>query len=179
MPKREVLGASLVLLALTLSACGGGSAPNPNPGPNPSPNPNPNPTPGSGITARLAACPVVNNSSDPAASACLAGTYAGKTLSGADCSLTVRADGGYDYASPTLSYTFAASAQSIRIFGHNAIQGAQQVIWLIDDPMTANEPKELDFEARWGTGMTPKLEIQAMKHLTGGGSVSSTCTLNL
>ncbi|MBZ9749406.1 hypothetical protein K7W42_00880 [Deinococcus sp. HMF7604] len=163
---------------LLLAACGGGGTGTPTP--NPIPTPNPNPNPGSAVTTRLATCPVVSNSSDPAASACLAGTYAGKTLSGADCSLTVRADGSYDYASPTLSYTSAPTAQSIRVFSHSDPQNTHQVIWLISDPMSANEPKELDFEARWGAYIqSPKLEIEATKHLAGGGRVSSACTLTL
>lgn len=168
---------TLTLLALTctaaLTACGGG-------GGTPAPNPGPNPTPGSGITARLGACPVVDQKADPAASACLAGTYSGKTLSGADCSLTVQADGGYVYASPTLSYTYRPTDRTGRVFGHSSIGSTHQIIWLIFDPIAADEPKELDFQAVWGTGISaPKLEIEATRHLAGGGSVSSTCTLGL
>lgn len=168
----------LTLTATALTACGGGgSAPNPGPGPNP--NPGPTPGPGSAITTRLAACPVVNNSSDPAASACLAGTYSGKTLSGGDCSLAVQANGSYTYTSGALSYTYTPTPQSIRVFGHSSLSGGHQVIWLISDSTSANEARDLDFLARWGSGLTPKLEISATKYLAGGGSVSSTCTLSL
>ncbi|MFC4452324.1 hypothetical protein [Deinococcus sonorensis] len=159
------------LLPVLLAACGGGGSPT---------TPPPGTGQGSALTTRLGACAVVNQSADPAASSCLTGAYTGKTLSGAECSLTVRADGGYDYVSPTLTYTFTATAQATRVFGHNSIEGSHQVIWLINDPMTANEPKELNFEARWGANIAaPKLEIEAMKHLNGGGSVSSTCNVPL
>lgn len=161
-----------LLLPLLLAACGGGGTS--------TPSPTPTPTPGNAITTRLAACPVVNTSSDPAASSCLAGTYAGKTLGGAACSLTVAADGSYTFASPTLTYSFTPTPQAIRVFGHQTLPDLNQVIWLIDDPLTATEPKELDFHATWGRNApSVKLDIQGTKRLAGGGSTSVTCTVPL
>ncbi|GGR83398.1 hypothetical protein [Deinococcus sedimenti] len=162
----------VLTLPILLAACGGT--------PSPSPNPAPTPTPGNAITTRLAACPVVNTSSDPAASSCLAGTYTGTTLSGSACSLTVAADGAYTFTSPTLTYSFTPTAQAIRVFGHQTLPDLHQVIWLIDDSVTATEPKELDFHATWGRGApSVKLDIQGTKHLAGGGSTSVTCTVPL
>ncbi|MHA0041083.1 hypothetical protein [Deinococcus sp. PEB2-63] len=161
-----------LLLPLLLAACGGGGTS--------TPSPTPTPTQGNAITTRLAACPVVNASSDPAASSCLAGTYAGQTLSGAACALTVAADGAYTFTSPTLTYSFTPTPQAIRVFGRQALPDLNQVIWLIDDPLTATEPKELDFHATWGRGApSVKLDIQGTKRLAGGGSTSVACTVPL
>lgn len=159
-------------LALLLAACGGGGAPNPSP----NPNPNPNPNPGSALITRLAACPVVGNTSDPTASACLAGAYTGKTLSGAACTLTVRADGGYDYASAALTTTYAPTTRTIRVFDYTRVSGLNQVGWLMGDPISAGETHDLKFFARWGTGITtPGVEIEVTKRPAAGGSLSSTC----
>lgn len=160
-----------LFLPLLLAACGRSGTTS---------TPSPTPTPGNAITTRLAACPVVNTSSDPAASSCLAGTYAGQTLSGAACALTVAADGAYTFTSPTLTYSFTPTTQAIRVFGRQALPDLNQVIWLIDDPLTATEPKELDFHATWGRGApSVKLDIQGTKRLAGGGSTSVTCTVPL
>ncbi|WP_295817306.1 hypothetical protein [uncultured Deinococcus sp.] len=155
-----------LLLPLVLAACGGGAAPNPNP--------NPNPTPVNQIRARIVACPLVNQSSDPTASACLAGTYTGKTLSGADCSLVVQANGNYTFTSPALSTTYVTSDRTIRVFGHQNVGGMHQVIWLIGDPIQSGDSYDLDFKYADGLGRT--LEIEATKRPAAGGTLSSTCT---
>ncbi len=84
------------LLSAALVACGGGS-------PTPGPRPDPKPDPGNTIRARLVACPVVDLSSDAAASACLAGTYVSKTAGNAECKLVIEASGNYQFTSPALS----------------------------------------------------------------------------
>lgn len=132
---------------------------------------------GSGsIITRLSACTPVSTSSDPAASACLAGTYSGKTIDNKDCSLTVRADGSYDYASPTLNYTFTPTSSSIRVFDYMRVQGFNQLAWAIGKGVTTGTVYDLNFTARWGTGVNnPALEIKTTKDVT----TSSSCLVPL
>lgn len=152
-----LLGASI------LTACGGGGSGG-----------NPNPGGGNAIRDRLVACPLVMQSSDPAASACLAGTYTGKTLSNETCSLVVEASGNYQFTSAALSYAYSATTKSIRVFGHQNVGGLHQVIWLISDPIQAADSFDLNFH--YADGLGKKLEIEATKRPASGGSVSSTCT---
>lgn len=129
-----------------------------------------------GIITRLSGCTPVNQSSDPAASACLAGTYSGKTISNQTCSLTVRADGGYDYASPTLNYTYMPTSKTIRVFGYNSLSGFNQIVWIISDSVQTTAMYDLNFTARWGTSTgNPPVEIKATKDIT----TSSTCLVPL
>lgn len=131
---------------------------------------------GGGLITRLSACTPVNTSSDPAASACLAGAYSGKTIDAKDCSLTVRADGSYDYASPSLNYTYTPNAKTIRVFGYSALSGFNQIGWIISDAVQTTTMYELNFNARWGTGTgNPPVEIKATKDIT----TSSTCLVPL
>lgn len=128
---------------------------------------------GGSLLTRLSACTPVSMSSDPAASACLAGVYSGKTIDNKDCALTIKVGGGYDYASPTLNYTYPPTANTIRIFDYMRVQGFHQLGWSIGDPIQTTSYK-LDFTARWGTGINnPTLEIKAEKK--DAGTVSSTC----
>lgn len=128
-----------------------------------------------GLITRLSACTPVSMSSDPAASACLAGAYSGKTIDNKACSLTVRAGGSYDYASPTLNYTYAPTAQSIRIFDYMRVQGFNQLSWSISDSIQTTM-YDLNFTARWGTGVsTPTLEIKATKDI----ATSANCLVPL
>ena len=127
------------LLSAALVACGGG-------------NPNPNPQPGNQIRARLVACSVISQSSDPTASACLAGTYTGKTPANADCKLVIEASGNYQFTSPALSYSYVATANSIRVFEHQNAGGQHQLIWLINDPVQRGDAFNLMFSYADGLG---------------------------
>lgn len=165
---RSLLAALLGGLALT--ACSSGGAPTP---------PSGGVTTGDAVVrARLANCAVVTNSADPAASDCLVGTYAGRTLSGDACSLEVRANGAYDYRAPNLTYTYTPTARTLRVFGHHAVGGDHQVVWLISDPIQASDAFDLDFQAVFGPNadaLGKKIEVKAEKITDGGGRVSSTC----
>ena len=160
------------LLSAALVACGGG-----NPTPNPDPKPNPNPNPGNAMRARLVACPVVDQSSDAAASACLAGTYVGKTPTNAECKLVIEASGNYQFTSPSLSYTYTATANSIRVFGHQNAGGLHQVIWLINDPVQRGDAFNL--KLNYADGLGKKLEMEGTRRTEAGGSVSATCMTTL
>lgn len=157
-------------LSAALVACGGGSS-------TPGPKPDPRPDPGNAMRARLVACPVVDQSSDAAASACLAGTYVGKTLTDAECKLVIEASGSYQFTSPSLSYIYTATANSIRVFGHQNAGGLHQVIWLINDPVQRGDAFNLSF--RYADGLGKKLEMEGTRRTEAGGSVSATCTATL
>ena len=92
------------------------------------------PTPASPLAAKLAACPVVQTSEDPAASACLEGTYEGETLAGEACTLVVRAGGAYDFASPALVVSSAPQDRTIRVFSH-AERSARTVAWRLAEAL--------------------------------------------
>ncbi|MBZ9712967.1 hypothetical protein [Deinococcus multiflagellatus] len=176
---RHTLLTTAALLPLLLAACtGGGGAPAPTPGP--TPNPTPAPGPGSALTTRLAACPQVMNSSDPAATACLAGTYSGKTLANAACTVTIRADGSYDFDTPTLKYTHAPAASAIRIFTHQVSVGpTHTLIWLMSDSASANPAYEMDFKAQFGTyAQPPQVTIEGTQRI-GNAQTSASCVLPL
>lgn len=133
------------------------------------------------LVSQLSACPSVQTSSDPAASACLAGTFAGKTLAGEACSLTVRADGGFDFAAPALTFTFAPKADSIRVFSHAETQGSHMVGWRIGDPISTETMRELKFDARFGNyveAKDAKIDIEASENNDGAKKTSS-CVVTL
>lgn len=154
-------GALVLLSAVALTACGGVGGNVDTTGPAP--------------LTRLSGCTPVNTSRDPAASVCLAGTYAGKTVDDKACSLTVRADGSYDYAGPTLNYTYTPNARTIRVFDYRSLGGFNQLAWSIGDPAQA-AMYDLSVTARWGTGTGhPPVDIKATKDVT----TSSTCSVPL
>ena len=135
----------------------------------------------SALVTKLAACPVVQTSEDPAASACLEGTYEGKTLAGEACTLTIRGGGAYDFASPALTYTYAPSERTIRVFSHGSTSNTHQVGWRISDPVQTGTSYELKFDAAFGE-YTPaggkKIDFEATRSVDGARS-SSSCTLAL
>lgn len=163
--KNKIFLASALFGTALLVACGGGGTSTPNP------------NPGNAVRDRLVACPAVTQSSDPTASACLAGTYSGKTPAGADCTLVIETSGNYQYTSPALTYSYAATAKTIRIFDHQVVSGLHQVIWLVSDPIQLADSYELNFH--YADGLGKKLEIKATKRPAAGGSLSSTCTTTL
>lgn len=129
------------------------------------------------MRARIVACPVVNQSSDPTVSACLAGSYPGKTPTGAECRLVIEASGNYQYSSPTLNYAYTATDRSIRVFGHQNPGGLHLVIWLIGDPIQSQDSFDLRFT--YGDGLGKKLEMEATKRPASGGTLNSLCTATL
>ncbi|WP_135228202.1 hypothetical protein [Deinococcus fonticola] len=170
---------SMLTLATLLSACGGGGGGGTGNGGGDGGNG------GTGNTAlqtKLAACPVLSQSSDPSASACLTGTYTGTNPAGAACSFTIRADGSYDFTSPTLTYSYTPTAKSFRLFDHSSLQGAHQVLWSMNDPIQTVTSYEVDFIARFGTGFTgalSKIEIKAEKINPDSSRVNATCVVPL
>jgi hypothetical protein len=151
------------LLVGVLAACGGGSGA-----------PDPKPDPVNQVRTRLVACPVVDQSSDPTASTCLAGTYLGKTLANADCKLVIEASGNYQFTSPALSYNYVATLNTIRVFSHQNAAGQHQILWLMNDPVQRGDAFDLKFS--YADGLGKKLEMEGTKRLEAGGRVSATCT---
>lgn len=132
---------------------------------------------GSELEAKLSACPVVSTSSDPAASTCLVGTYSGKTLAGEDCSLEVKADNAYEYTSPTLTVSYSAPADATLLFDHANVQGYEGLKWIVSDPIASEAFYDLDFTARFGTGVPDtdrKIEIEVTEN-GADAKTSSSC----
>lgn len=172
----------IVALVLTgmLTACGGGST-TPSGG-----NTGGNTGGSTGNTtlrARFAACPIASMSSDPAASTCLAGTYTLSTLDGKACTLTVRADGSYDFASPTLTYTFTPKPSGFRLYNHaNPAGDTHQVLWKVSDPITTDADYDLTLEARFGPGLSASdqyLEVQTERVAANQTRTNVTCKTSL
>ncbi|MFC3859883.1 hypothetical protein ACFOPQ_03775 [Deinococcus antarcticus] len=135
------------------------------------------------MRTKLAACPVVSNSSDPTDSACLAGTYTGKKSDNSACSLTLRADGSYDFVSSNLNYTYTPTAASFRLMIHSATQGNHTLVWGISDTYSIPNAKELNFQAAFGpyvdSGLT-RIEIKATHHIDlTPATNSATCVVAL
>ncbi len=153
---------SLLLVLFCVSACGGDD----DPAPNDSPSPSEEPSLGT-LEQKFATCAIVATTSDPTASACLSGTYSGKTLSGDDCSLTIGDVGAYTFTSPTLSVTSAPQGESLFLFDHTSIGGFGLLTWKVSDPLSPDTWDELDFTAQYGEA-TPaanrKLEIEVTRH---------------
>lgn len=152
------------LLSAALVACGGGG-------------PNPNPQPENQIRARLVACPIINQSSDPTASACLAGTYTGKTPANADCKLVIQANGNYQFTSPALSYSYVATPESIRAFDHRNVGGQHQLIWLINDPAKPGDTFNLKFS--YADALGKQLVMEGTRRTEAGGQTSANCSATL
>lgn len=128
---------------------------------------------------KLSKCPSVDTTSDPTASACIEGTYEGKTLAGDDCRLTIGKIGAYTFSSPGLDVTSAPKGNSIFVFGHTTIGGMGLLTWKVSDPLSNESWDELDFSAQYGEA-TPaanrKLEIEVANH-TGDTTTTVQCTL--
>lgn len=134
----------------------------------------------SALIEKLSACPVINNTSDPSASLCLLGKYDGKTLSGESCSLTLSADGGYSFDSPKLNVVHTSPDKTIFIFGHQSYSGFHQLSWKVADPIDTDTFYDLDFTARFGTGVPAadtKIEIEVIEHADTNTTVSCIVTL--
>lgn len=84
------------------------------------------------------------------ASACLAGTYRGETLSGDACTLTVGEGNSFEFDSPVLTVSYTPHSDVDLIFSHSSHSDSQQVIWMVSDPTSNETWYELDFEARFG-----------------------------
>lgn len=127
---------------------------------------------GSGANAseleeRLAECPLLSASSDPTASACLLGTYDGKTLSGQDCSLVLGESGNYDFSSPALDVSHTAPDDTLFVYGHSKFSDTAMLTWKVSDPITLDTWYELSFEARFGAGVPEadsKIQIEVTEH---------------
>lgn len=136
---------------------------------------------GSALEKRLAACPLVNTSSDPSASACLTGTYGGETLSGDRCTLTVTAGNSFAFDSPALKVSYTPPSDVDLLFSHTSISDSHQVIWMVSDPISNETWYELDLKARFGAYVQEsdaKVEIEVVQHLeTGNNAV--TCIVPL
>jgi hypothetical protein len=121
----------------------------------------------SDIEAKLAECPTVQTTSDATASACIEGTYTGKTLSGETCTLTIGDVGAYTFTSPTLSVTSTPQPDSIFVFGHNLVSSFGQLKWMVSDPIATEAFYDLDFSALYGE-MVPandrKIEIEVQRN---------------
>lgn len=136
---------------------------------------------GSDLQKRLAACPTVSTSTDPAASACLVGSYSGKTLAGEVCTLVVRGGNAFDFGSPTLSFTYAPVANTILLFDHTVVQGSHQLFWSVSDPIANTVWREVDFKGRFGTYVAQadvKIQIDVTEHRAEGMS-SVSCIVPL
>jgi hypothetical protein len=155
-----------LLLTAALVACGGGN-----------PTPNPNPQPGNQTRARLVACPVISQSADPTASACLAGTYTGKTLANADCKLVIEAGGNYRFTSPALTYSYTATPESIRVFDHQNAGGQHQLMWLLSDPVKRGDTFDLKFS--YADVLGKQLVMEGTRRTEAGGQTSANCTATL
>ncbi len=133
------------------------------------------------LAAKLGACPILDTSSDPAASTCLQGTYTGQTLAGEACSVNIKAGGAYDFTTPALSFSYTPADNVIRVFSHTNTAGAQQVLWTISDPTGVGTSYDLDFTARFGQytqDSDKKITFQATKHV-GSAQTSSSCVVAL
>lgn len=130
----------------------------------------------SDLQKRLAACPVVSTSTDPAASVCLTGSYSGTTLGGEVCTLVVRSGNAFDFASSTLSFSYTPVANTLLLFDHSSTQGSHQLFWSVSDPVANTLWREMDFKGRFGTYVPPadtKIQIDVTEHRADGmGSVS-------
>lgn len=173
MRKTPFLTLTLPAVLTLLVSCGGGSTPTPNPDPGGN----------SALKTKLAACPVVHNSSDPADSACLTGTYTGKKSDNTPCSLTLRANGSYDFSSSNLTYSYTPTSESFRLMIHSSAQGNHTLVWGIIDTYSVPDAKELNFQASFGpyvdSSMT-KIEIKATHHIgLTPATNSATCTVSL
>lgn len=132
------------------------------------------------LRARLETCPVVSNTSDKEAFTCLTGDYAGTTLGGDDCSLTIEVGGAYSFVSPNLSVDNPAETEDFFLFGRSSSSVSEQIIWKANDELSADEDMyELNFEALYGSA-TPeslvKLQIDLNKN---NGEESVTCIVPL
>lgn len=153
---------ALLLVSACASACGGSD----DPAPDDSPGPNEEPSLGA-VEQKLAACALVATTSDPTASACIEGTYTGKTLSDGDCSLTIGNVGAYTFTSPTLSVTSTPQGNSIFVFDHTSFGGFGMVTWKVSDPLSSDTWDELDFTAQYGEAAPAanrKLDIEVTRH---------------
>lgn len=134
----------------------------------------------SAIESKLAKCPAVQTTSDPTASACIEGTYTGKTFSGETCSLTIGEVGAYTFTSPTLSVTSTPQPDTIFVFGHTLISTFGQLTWMVSDPIASDEFYDLEFTARYGD-MVPandrKIEIEVQRN-DADSMTAVTCTVN-
>lgn len=105
------------------------------------------------------------------------------TLDGKTCTLTVRADSTYDFTSPNLTYSYTPKSNGFRVFNHINPQGDNhQVLWSINDPLSADTVYELDFEARFGSLLGANdqyLEIKAKRIASGGAETNVTCKTTL
>jgi hypothetical protein len=138
--------------------------------------------PGDGLSAtesKLASCPTVQTTSDPTASACIEGTYTGKTFSDETCSLTIGEEGAYTFTSPTLSVTSTPQADSIFVFGHSLVGDFGQLTWMVSDPLSTEAFYDMEFSARYGEQVPDndrKIEIEVQR--TDADSMTSvTCTV--
>jgi hypothetical protein len=160
-------------LMLALISCGGDDDDDTGGGGGGSPGTTP-----SALEAKLAKCPVVSATSDPAASSCLVGTYEGKTLAGDDCSLQLGEDGAFELSSPKLSVEHTSPENTIFVFGHSAVSDFHQITWKVSDPLTLDTWYELDFEARFGA-LVPaadrKIQFEVTEH--GNDSMQSVVCL--
>ena len=134
----------------------------------------------SAIESQLSKCPTVQMTSDPTASACIEGTYTGKTFSGEACSLTIGEVGAYTFTSPTLSVTSTPKDDTIFVFGHNLVSSFGQLTWMVSDPIATEAFYDLEFTARYGE-MVPandrKIEIEVQRN-DADSMASVTCTVN-
>jgi hypothetical protein len=105
------------------------------------------------LEAKLSACPVINMTTDKLAAACLKGTYEGKDLAGNACTLTLGDGGAFDLASATITRSFTPQPDAIFVFGHSVIGGYEQVVLKVSDPLTQDPNVEIDFTAKFGTGV--------------------------
>jgi hypothetical protein len=122
---------------------------------------------GSAFEEQLAECPVLSLSSDPSAGACLAETYEGKTPSGEACSLELREGGTYEFTSPSLVVSHTAPDNTIFVFDHTVVGDYEQIVWKVSDPTSVEPWYELDFQARFGTGVPgadSKIQFEVTEH---------------
>lgn len=133
----------------------------------------------SALEEKLAKCPTVQTTSDPTASACLEGTYTGKTFSGETCSLTIGDVGAYTFTSPTVTVGSTPLDDSIFVFGHTLVGDFGQLTWMVSDPLSTETWYDFEFSARYGE-MVPandrKIEIEVQRH-DADSMTAVTCTV--
>lgn len=137
-------------------------------------------TPGeSELRTRLGKCPVVGTTSDKEAFTCLVGSYAGKTLGGADCSLQIEAGGAYSFVSPNLSINNPVETDDFFLFARSSSEGSDQIIWKANDKLSVDDWYQLSFEAVYGSALPEnlvKLQIDLDKN---NGSEGVSCIVPL
>jgi hypothetical protein len=104
----------------------------------------------SDLEQRFLECPEISTS-DPSVSTCLSTSYRGEVPTGEDCSVKLHRDGSYEFSSPELKVSRAASAGTTFFFSHVAVDGYNSLTWTVSESATLDTASyRLSFEAEFG-----------------------------